>query len=173
MFRSSPAGGDEADRTLPGDVWQQSRQNFRAVQAGLIVPEVSSNDADEIREFLSGRATFQVIVPSTAEETVMGGVVNEYGGVRLVHILFHHAQHTIYLYQACWKTVCAGEQLTIPDHVRRALDRTGEYIEDSPEGMTTLAWTHGATLCIAVANTSKDELHACLREQHLVPAQVP
>jgi hypothetical protein len=171
LFRGAPEGRDEADRILPGDVWQQSRQNFRAVQAGLIVPQVSSNDAEDVREFLARWAPFQVIVPSPARATVMGGVANEFGGVRLAHVLFNHANHTVYLYQACWTTVCTGDQLTIPEHVRLALDHTGECVEETPEGMTTIAWTRGSTLCIAVANTSKDELYTCLRNERLVPAE--
>ena len=152
----------------PKDVMLQSLRNYRAVVSGTIQPQLVSEEHEKVRQFFSGITQFPVLVPALNQCTLVGGVLNEFGGAPLAHIVYRRADKLIYIYQACWSTVQRGEALDLPPHVKSALQATGWYTASMPEGSSIALWTNGQTLCAAVAQMSPEELHSCLAVSKVV-----
>ena len=93
---------------------------------------------------------------------LVGGVVNEYGGDKLAHVVYSRDNNVVYMCQACWERVQNGGKLNLPDEVKAELLRTGWYSRTLPDGGSVVLWTKGKTLCSAVARMSKEDLIACL-----------
>lgn len=148
--------------TVQADVIGQSLANYQAMLAGAITPQVVSDRPDRVRAFFDGKTQFPVMVPTLRECTLVGGVLNDYAGAPLAHVVYRHGDKLLYVYQACWETVQRGETLQLGDHVRRELVRTGWFTEGHPDGRTVALWTEGRTLCAAVSSMTSDELQACL-----------
>ena len=144
------------------DIVRQSFANFERVLTGAIRPQLETSEPERVRSFFSGRTTFPVLVPLTRHCTLVGAVLNEYGGVPLAHTLYRHDGEIIYVYQTCWQTVRRGSPLVLPSGVQTAMEERGMYTETRTDGSTIAVWTDGRTLCAAVAHMDRDRLLECL-----------
>lgn len=155
------------------NVLLQSMDNYRAVLAGNITPQVASSDPASVRKLFSGMTAFPVHVPRLRHCTLVGGVLNAYEGTPLAHVVYKHGETLIYMYQACWTTVQEGNRLMVPESVKESLRKTGWYTETLDNGHTMALWVRGATLCAAVARADREELIACLTAEDSETTPVP
>jgi anti-sigma factor (TIGR02949 family) len=153
----------------PGNVIAQSLENYQAVMSGRIKPQVVSDKPETVLGFFVGKTEFPVLVPKLKSCSLVGGVLNDYSGVPLAHVVYAHDSDLIYMYQACWESVLSGEKLQLPDSVIAELKRTGWFVETEPDGNTIALWCKGNTLCSAVSHMDKSQLMACLTEDSYSP----
>ena len=150
------------------NVIRQSLSNYHALVSGDIKLQLVSNEPELLRRFFDGKTEYPVLLPAMKECTLVGGVVNNYSGTMLAHVVYRHDSGIVYMYQACWSTVMKGEKLKLPESAQSALKRTGWFVEADPDGDTIVLWRKGNTLCAAVAHMPKENLIACLTSD--VPA---
>jgi anti-sigma factor (TIGR02949 family) len=153
----------------PGNVIAQSLDNYQGVMSGRIKPQVVSDKPETVLGFFVGKTEFTVLVPKLKSCSLVGGVLNDYSGVPLAHVVYTHENDLIYMYQACWESVLSGEKLRLPDSVVSELKRTGWFVETVPDGNTVVLWCKGNTLCSAVSHMEKSQLVACLTEESYDP----
>ena len=144
------------------DVILQSLATYRAMVDGSIKPQMVSTEPEHLKSFFNGKTEFPVLVPTMKECTLVGGVLNDYDGTMLAHVLYRRNTQLVYMYQACWKTVMQGEKLNLPANAKSQLEQTGWYTESFPDGNSIVMWTKGQTLCSAVSHMPKEDLVACL-----------
>jgi hypothetical protein len=149
---------------IPGNVIEQSMANYLGVVNSTLLPQIADSERERVLEFFRGKTEFPVLVPRMKECQLVGGVANEYAGVKLAHVVYRHETEVVYLYQACWEEVQKGERIHLPVEVRDQLNATGWYSSSQPNGYAIVLWTKGRTLCSAVAHMSKDQLLACLTD---------
>lgn len=152
-----------ASSLLPLDFIAQSSANYQKAAHGLLTPEMLTTDAEVVRGFLGHKAAFPVQVPVIRDWSLVGGGVNDQGETRQVHLIYRNAAGTLYLYEACWKTVQRGEKIILPPAVQRSLASTGWYTQDLENGEALVMWATDRTLCAAVSNLPKDMLQQRLR----------
>lgn len=152
------------------NVLLQSMENYKAVLAGNITPQVASSDPASVMKLFEGATTFRVHVPRLRHCTLIGGVLNAYKGTPLAHVVYKHGEKVIYMYQACWNTVQEGKNLMVPDAVKESLRKTGWYTETLENGQTMALWVRGETLCAAVAEVDREELIACMTAEEAATA---
>ncbi len=155
------------------NVLLQSMENYRAVLAGNITPQVASSEPASVRKLFEGMTEFPVHVPKLRHCTLVGGALNAYGGTPLAHVVYKRGETLIYMYQTCWKTVQEGKNLMVPDQVKESLRRTGWYTERLGDGQTMAIWVRGGTLCAAIAQADPDELIACVTAEEADGVSVP
>jgi len=155
------------------NVLLQSMENYRAVLAGNITPQVASSEPASVRKLFEGMTEFPVHVPKLRHCTLIGGVLNAYEGTPLAHVVYRRGETLIYLYQTCWKTVQEGKSLMVPDPVKESLHKTGWYTESLGDGQTVALWVRGGTLCAAIAQAEPDELIACVTAEEADGISVP
>jgi len=158
----------EGGTALPAEanVIIQSLSNYHAVVNGNIKPQMISSEPELLRRFFSGKTEFSVFIPAMKECTLVGGVVNDFSGTMLAHVMYRHDSGIVYMYQACWNTVMKGDKLRLPEEAKVELQRTGWFTETHPDGDTVVLWRKGNTLCAAVARMSKQNLIACLTSEN-------
>ncbi len=168
---SDPSPGTATRTPVPANVIDQAMTNYKAVVEGSILPQMAGSEPERLLDFFRGKTEFPVLVPRIKECELVGGVANEYAGVKLAHVVYRHAREVVYIYQACWEEVQKGERIVLPDDVRRELKATGWYSASRPDGYAVVLWTKGRTLCSAVAHMPKEELLACLTDGEGTAAQ--
>jgi hypothetical protein len=156
---------------IPANVIDQSMTNYMAVVNGSILPQMAGSEPERLLDFFRGKTEFPVLLPRMKECELVGGVANEYAGVKLAHVVYRHAREVVYIYQACWEEVQKGERIHLPTAVREQLKATGWYSSSQPNGYSVVLWTKGRTLCSAVAHMSKEDLLACLTDGESSTAQ--
>ncbi len=156
--------GPDTDENLrrvdvnPGNVIQQSLDNYLSVANQQIQAPVIAIDPESLGNFFTAKTGFPVLVPQMQQYKVVGGAVNEYAGVSLAHIVYKHLDEVVYLYQTRWQDVQKGEKVNLPQEVSDELLRTGVYSYQQPDGYSVVLWTKGRTLCSVVAHLPKQEL---------------
>ncbi len=158
----SPSPIQQASIISP-NIIQQSFANYLAVVNGTITPQMVDDQPDHLRGFFDGKTTFPVLVPKMKSCNLVGGVLNEYAGVKLAHVVYKHDAEIVYVYQACWKEVQKGERISLPEEAIQELRRSGWFSTTRDDGYSMLLWTDGRTLCSAVARMPQAELIACVK----------
>jgi hypothetical protein len=166
VFLLSRSGSDLPPLPDPtgNDMISQSVTNYDAVLSGGIVPQVVSDVPDRVRAFFDGKTEFPVVVLVMRECTLVGGVLNDFHGAPLAHVMYRHGNQTIYVYQACRATVLKGEKLHLPAEALQAIERNGWFSGTTPHGDAIVVWAKGATLCAAVAPMKSEHLMAHLAD---------
>lgn len=145
------------------DVIRQSLVNFKAVSAGEIEPQIKSSETDHVLSFFEGKTEFPVVIPPMLHCTLIGGVLNDYFGHNLAHVVYaHNGSDIIYIYETCWNKVQSGSPLQVSAEVMKQLKETGWYVAEDSDGNSIALWTKGGTLCAAVSRLDRERLVACL-----------
>lgn len=153
----------EASVLPANDIIKQSLSNYLAVVKGEIKPQVVSDQPDFVQTFFKGKTEFPVVVMRMSGCTLVGGVLNEFGGKTLAHVVYsHNKSEIIYVYETCWETLQSGSPLHLAQDVQDELKRTSWYSTTIPDGRSLVMWTNGKTLCSAVSKLDKETLLACL-----------
>lgn len=163
LFLNLPHNPD-AIPVQSNDVITQSLANYQSVVRGDIKPQLASSMPANLQNFFADKTDFPVVLPKMKDCSLLGGVSNEYSGVKLAHVMYNHGGEIVYMYQTCWETVMKGEKLNLPQGAKDELHRTGWFTQTDPAGCTVVLWKKDRTLCCAVAHMSKDDLVACLTD---------
>ncbi len=165
-FVLSPIGFGPAPAAPAGsDFLAQSLSNFHAVLAGVIQPQIISDSPQQVRDYLAGKTSFPVHVPALNKCTLVGGSANEYHGMKLAHVVYKHDGQVIYMFQAPYDRVVAGDGLVISDEAKEQLANVGSFSDAAPGGDTAILWVLGNTLCVAVSRIDRKELSKCLASE--------
>jgi anti-sigma factor RsiW len=144
------------------DVIGQSLVNYSAVLDGSIQPQIASSEPHELAPLFTGITDYSVHMPRMKDCRLVGGMQNDFAGVKLAHVVYRHDNEMVYIYQACWSTVEKGEKLRLSNEARDSLLHTGWFTATQPDGRTVVLWKKGRTLCVAVSRMSKGALVECL-----------
>jgi len=154
---------------LGNDMLAQSISNFHAVLAGVIQPQVVSERPEQVREFLTGKAGFSVHVPALKSCTLVGGSANEYHGTKLAHVVYKHDGQVLYIFQAPYDRVIAGDGLSLSDDARQQLSSVASFSNAAPGGDSVILWVLGNTLCAAVSRIDRKEMSRVLASSEDAP----
>jgi mycothiol system anti-sigma-R factor len=151
----------EASLLPSNDVIKQSLANYVAFVKGEIRTQIASDKSDFVKDFFTGKTEFPVVVPTMSDCQLLGGVLNEYGGKTLAHVVYNHKSGIIYVYEACWETVQGGSPLHLAKDIQDELTTKGWFTTTSPDGHALVMWTNGNTLCAAVSKLDPETLKQC------------
>ena len=158
-----PSGVIEASGLPANDIIKQSLVNYAAVASGEIKPQFVSDRLENLQAFFDGKTEFPVVLPKMHGCKLVGGVLNEFLGDKLAHLVYnHHDSAVVYIYETCWEKVQNGSPMHLAADIQEELKTNGWYIATQPDGYTLAMWTDGRTLCSAVARLNKETLLACL-----------
>lgn len=144
------------------DIVHQSLNNFDAVVAGTLKPQVASSDPAKVKSFFAKTVNYEVEVPHIKKCKLIGGFISSYQGKPLAHLVYKHDNQVVYLYQVDMQTVLEGTSLTLPANAKEELLRTGWYVQSPQPKCSLVMWLIDNTLCTAVADMDKTELIASL-----------
>lgn len=147
--------------TSPNDnnIIHQSFNNYDAILAGTLKPEVSSSNPAEVKTYFAERVKYHVRVPKAIDKCrLIGGMISDYKGKQVAHVVYKYDEQVVYLNQVPMSEVLEDRTLTIPDDAREQLKRTGWYVLSDHPNCSLVMWVVDSTLCTAVADIDKDQL---------------
>jgi len=169
----SPFGfGPTPAAPVGSDMLAQSVANYHAVLAGVMQPQMVSDQPEQVRDFLSSRTNFPVHVPALSSCTLVGASANEYHGMKLAHVVYKHGGEVIYMFQAPYNRVMSGDGLVLSDEAKASLAKAGSFSNVSPGGDTVILWVLGNTLCAAVSRIDRKEMSKVLATSDDAPAKL-
>lgn len=158
-------GPDRNPMPEEANIVSQSLRNYQAVIGGSIHPQLVSS-AEDVRTWLAKSVGFDVNVPAVKGCTSCAGVLSEYNGVKLAHVVFRvDEKNVIYIYQASMNDAMKGTAIGLPEDVRDELKRTDWCIREMDDHTTIVMWRYKNTLCSAVSSMKKEPMLALLTEK--------
>ena len=151
------------------DMIALSVHTFHTVLSGEIHPDVLSSEPRDVEAFFAGKTEFPVHLPLVREWTLVGGVLNEHNGRRLVHVMYDNGGASVYLSQSRWDTLQVNGYSLLAPAAMAEMQRTGWFARQGDNGIAVVAWRAGHTLCVAVARMECDRLTQCLQEARELP----
>lgn len=145
------------------NVIRQSVDDFHRILRGELAPQVASAESVELQDFFTGKTSFPVLVPHMRECTLVGGIIQEYNGMRLPHIVYRAGDDVISVYQACWESVQEGRTLDLAPEAKAAILKRGWYTPAPAGNDAVVLWRQDRTLCVAVSHMGLDRLLSSVR----------
>ncbi len=155
FFPSAPAMSEEAN------IISQSVKNYRAVIGGAIKPQLVSTE-ENVRTFLMNEVGFDVNVPKMKGCNSCAGVLSDFKGIKLAHVVYQVDSNIIYIYQAPMNDAMEGSTIGIPDEAKAELEKSDWYVRELENNTTLVMWRYKNTLCSAVSDMKKEQLMALL-----------
>ncbi len=153
----------EASVLPANDVMKQALANYMAVSRKEIQPQFLSDRAELVQNYFVGKTEFAAFVPPMTDCKLIGGIVNEFSGKTLAHVVYtHQGTDIIYVYETCWETLQKGNHLHLSKDIQDEIRARGRYVATHPDGYSVVLWTKENTLCSAVAKLDPEMLVACL-----------
>lgn len=154
---------DQFSHTASNDIINQSLKNFALVRSGALKPSMVACYPDVIVGYFHRQdVDFAVSVLSDDSCDWYGAMSNNYGGVKLAHIVYKRGDDLLYVYEVNKEQAMKGPVLTLPAAARMALNQTGWYTDPQHKDCNVIVWTVDKTLCAAVSTMKKDRMLALL-----------
>jgi hypothetical protein len=101
------------------DIMDQSIENYGLFLAGAIQPAEIGNSVEELHEYFSSRVDFPVALRPLKECEWVGGILSDYEGLPLAHLVYKMPAGIIYVYQTNWDTVRKGNKISLSNALSR------------------------------------------------------
>ena len=141
------------------DMMDQSVQNYVAILAGAIQPAEISQHVNGLQDFFDNQVDFPVALKPVADCEWVGGVLSNYEGLPLAHLVYKMPAGIIYVFQANWNDVRKGNKISLSNNVVSSLSQTGWYVNGTHEEYSVVMWLYNdETVCTAVSSMEKSAL---------------
>jgi hypothetical protein len=140
-------------------VMVQAVNNFHKILKGEIKPQLQSNDANEVSNFVNKNVSFKVFVPLIENYELAGVICNEYEGQKLVHLVYTSGDEVIYIYETDANSI-HPQRLELPDAVHKDIIKDNYYMCDQVDhhNCTMTLWYAGNVLCASVTTMPKHKM---------------
>jgi len=141
------------------DMMDQSIENYSLFLAGAIQPAKIGQSVDELSDFFRDHVDFPIALKPVKECEWVGGVLSDYEGVPLAHLVYKMPAGIIYVFQANWNEVRTGNKLSLSNGAITSLNQTGWYINRTSDDYSVVMWLYNdQTICTAVSSMEGSKL---------------
>jgi hypothetical protein len=165
LFFQTPQNRVErfAAHTAANDLINQTYRNFLRVRSGELKPSLTSCFPESIQAYFIQQDTrFAVNVLPLPNSEWYGAIANQYGNVKLAHVIYKLGDEWIYVSQVHESAALSGEVLSLPPAAKEALEKSGWYTDPLHPDCSVVVWKVNGTLCTAVSTMKKERLLAML-----------
>jgi hypothetical protein len=154
----TPAPAVSSDGTtkkvVAENFFNKALQNFEAIRAGQLSPQISTGDSHELSESFKEKGVgYDVVYPHVAAPLV-GGVVSNHGDLHLAHIIYTKGEQVYYLFEVPQAELRKGEAIYVTKDVMDRLDH-GEKVWQEPGGELLVMFKKGEIVCAMVSNAPR------------------
>jgi hypothetical protein len=141
------------------NMFVQASSNFNSILAGKLVPQILTDDADNIKKFFTANGVkYSTQIPECEQWKILGAVVSEAGGEKFAHhVYFNSKGKLIYLFQVDKSCLNKSESIKLSKHLMEYLDEGNCYFTIK-DNRTTLMKKMDNNICAIVSNASKTEI---------------
>jgi hypothetical protein len=141
------------------NMFVQAKSNFNAITTGQLLPQLTSQNADEIKNFFTDNGVkYSTLVPTVAEWNLLGAVVSEDQGEKFAHHVYVSEDGKLaYLFQVDESYLYNHEIISLSEDLIKYLDEGNCYSYES-EGSVTLFTKLDNNICAVVSNGNPKEI---------------
>jgi hypothetical protein len=141
------------------NMFVQATNNFNSIAEGKLLPQLTSQNADEIKNFFNDNGVkYSTLVPTVAEWNLLGAVVSEDQGEKFAHHVYVSEDGKLaYLFQVDESYLYDHEIISLSDDLIKYLDEGNCYSYES-EGSVTLFTKLDNNICAIVSNGNPKEI---------------
>ena len=141
------------------NMFVQAKSNFNAITTGKLLPQLTSQNADEIKNFFNDNGVkYSTLVPNVAEWNLLGAVVSEDHGEKFAHHVYVSKDGKLaYLFQVDESYLYNHEIISLSDDLIKYLDDGNCYSYES-EGSVTMFTKLDNNICAVVSNGNPKEI---------------
>ena len=141
------------------NMFVQAKSNFNAITTGKLLPQLTSQNADEIKNFFNDNGVkYSTLVPNVAEWNLLGAVVSEDHGEKFAHHVYVSKDGKLaYLFQVDESYLYNHEIISLSDDLIKYLDDGNCYSYES-EGSVTMFTKLENNICAVVSNGNPKEI---------------
>lgn len=141
------------------NMFVQAMNNFNSIAEGKLLPQLTSQNADEIKNFfIDNGVKYSTLVPAVAEWNLLGAVVSEDQGEKFAHHVYVSEDGKLaYLFQVDESYLYAHEIISLSDDLIKYLDEGNCYTYES-ESSVTLFTKMDNNICAIVSNGNPKEI---------------
>lgn len=141
------------------NMFVQAKNNFNAITTGQLLPQLTSQNADEIKNFFNDNGVkYSTLVPTVADWNLLGAVVSEDQGEKFAHHVYVSEDGKLaYLFQVDESYLYDHEIISLSEDLIKYLDEGNCYSYES-EGSVTLFTKMDNNICAVVSNGNPKEI---------------
>ena len=141
------------------NMFVQAKNNFNAITTGKLLPQLKSQNADEIKNFFNDNGVkYSTLVPNVADWNLLGAVVSEDHGEKFAHHVYVSKDGKLaYLFQVDESYLYNHEIISLSDDLIKYLDDGNCYSYES-EGSVTMFTKLDNNICAVVSNGNPKEI---------------
>ena len=141
------------------NMFVQAKNNFNAITTGKLLPQLTSQNADEIKNFFNDNGVkYSTLVPNVADWNLLGAVVSEDHGEKFAHHVYVSKDGKLaYLFQVDESYLYNHEIISLSDDLIKYLDDGNCYSYES-EGSVTMFTKLDNNICAVVSNGNPKEI---------------
>ena len=141
------------------NMFVQAMNNFNAITTGELVPQLTSQNADEIKNFFNNNGVkYSTSVPNVADWNLVGAVVSEDQGEKFArHVYVSKDGKLAYLFQVDESYLYEHEIISLSEDLIKYLDGGNCYSYES-DGSVTLFTKMDNNICAVVSNGNPKEI---------------
>lgn len=141
------------------NMFLQAKNNFNAITTGQLLPQLTSQNADEIKNFFNNNGVkYSTLVPNVADWNLLGAVVSEDQGEKFAHHVYVSEDGKLaYLFQVDESYLYEHEIISLSEDLIKYLDEGNCYSYES-EGSVTLFTKMDNNICAVVSNGNPKEI---------------
>ncbi len=141
------------------NMFVQAKNNFNAIATGKLLPQLTSQNADEIKNFFNNNGVkYSTLVPKVADWNLLGAVVSEDQGEKFAHHVYVGKKGELaYLFQVDESYLYDHEIISLSEDLIKYLDEGNCYSYES-EGSVTLFTKLDNNICAIVSNANPKEI---------------
>jgi len=143
------------------NMFVQAKNNFNSIAEGKLLPQFTSQNADEIKNFFNDNGVkYSTLVPNVADWNLLGAVVSEDHGEKFAHHVYVSKDGKLaYLFQVDESYLYSHEIISLSDDLIKYLDEGNCYSSIS-KGSVTLFTKLNNNICAIVSNGNPKEIES-------------
>ncbi len=140
-------------------VMVQAVNYFHKVLTGEIVPAVKSNNAVEVKNYLSNMVDFNVYIPQIDNYSLVGALCGDCHQEKVAHLIYSSGKDIIYIYQVPSKCL-KNKHLQLPESVHNEMLSEKYYMCDEVDAnnCTMTLWYKNDIICASVSTIPKQKM---------------
>lgn len=165
FFFSTPQEANDrmTVHTASNDIINRSYKNLLSIRDGELKPSIVSCFPESVLAYFKQQnPRLSVKLLNAPNSDWYGAIADEYGGVKLAHVVYKLGDEIVYVFQANQSEVLNGSPFSLPPAAKIALKQSGWYTDPGHPDCSVVVWIVDGTLCTAVSTMKKDRLFAML-----------
>lgn len=141
------------------NMFVQAKSNFNAITTGKLLPQLASQNAEEIKNFFNVNGVkYSTLVPDIANWNLLGAVVSEDQGEKFAHHVYVSEDGKLaYLFQVDESYLYDHEIISLSDDLIKYLDEGNCYTSVTDSSVTLFTKMEN-NICAIVSNGNPNDL---------------